>query len=59
MQRHQPKEVKLCMTKQYTSSLTDAQWQIIEKKLPEQMVSRSRKWSLKLIFDAIHQVWGL
>jgi putative transposase len=41
------------MTKKYTSTLTDAQWQVIENKLPEQMVSRKRKWCLHHIFDAI------
>lgn len=41
------------MTKKYTSSLTDAQWQVIENKLPEHMLSRRRKWSLRQIFDAI------
>ena len=41
------------MTKQYTSSTTNAQWQVIENKLPEQMVNRKRKWTLRQIFDAI------
>lgn len=41
------------MTKKYTSSLTDAQWQVIENKLPEQMVNRVRKWSLRSIFDSL------
>ena len=40
------------MTKKYTSTLTDAQWQVIENKLPEQMVKRNRKWHLRQIFDA-------
>lgn len=41
------------MNKKYTSSLTDAQWQVIENKLPEQMVLRKRKWHLRIIFDAL------
>lgn len=41
------------MTKKYTSSLTNAQWQVIENKLPEQMLNRNRKWRLQIIFDAI------
>ena len=41
------------MPKHYTSSLTNAQWQVIENKLPEQMVNRKRQWALRLIFDAI------
>ena len=41
------------MTKKYTSTLTDAQWQVIENKLPEQMLKRKRKWDLRFIFDAI------
>ena len=41
------------MNKKYTSSLTDAQWQVIENKLPEQMVLRKRKWHLRIIFNAL------
>jgi putative transposase len=41
------------MTKKYTSSLTNAQWQVIENKLPEQMLKRKRRWSLQIIFEAI------
>lgn len=41
------------MTKKYSSSLTNAQWQIIEKKLPEQIVTRKREYSLKEIFDSL------
>jgi len=41
------------MTKKYTSTLTDAQWQVIENKLPEQMVKRKRDYPLRSIFDAI------
>ena len=41
------------MTKKYNSSLTNAQWQIIEKKLPEQMVVRKRSYPLKEIFDSL------
>lgn len=41
------------MEKTYSSDLTDAQWQVIEKKLPEQMVKRKRAWSLRSIFCAI------
>lgn len=41
------------MTKKYNSSLTNAQWQIIEKKLPEQMVVRKRTYPLKEIFDSL------
>ena len=44
------------MTKKYTSSLTDAQWQVIENKLPEQMVARKRDYPLRSIFDAIFYV---
>jgi putative transposase len=44
------------MTKKYTSSLKDAQWQVIEKKLPEQMLSRKRDYTLRSIFDAIFYV---
>jgi len=33
--------------------LTDAQWQVIENKLPEQMVKRKRDYPLRSIFDAI------
>jgi len=36
--------------------LTDAQWQVIENKLPEQMVKRQREYALRLIFDAIFYV---
>lgn len=36
--------------------MTDAQWQVIENKLPEQMVNRKRDWSLQLIFEAIFYV---
>ena len=35
--------VYLFMPKKYTSTLTDAQWQVIENKLPEQMLNRKRK----------------
>jgi len=41
------------MTKKYTSSLTNAQWQVIENKLPEQMVNRERKWCLRQIFESM------
>ena len=44
------------MQKQYTSSLTDAQWKVLSSKLPEQMLQRSRKWPLRLLFDAIFYV---
>lgn len=44
------------MTKKYTSSLTNARWQVIEKKLPEQMVLRKRDYPLRSIFDAIFYV---
>ena len=33
--------------------MTDAQWQVIENKLPEQMVKRKRDYPLRSIFDAI------
>ena len=48
--------VILIVTKKYTSTLTDAQWQVIENKLPEQMLRRERAWSLRKIFDAIFYV---
>lgn len=41
------------MTKQYSSSLTNAQWQVIANKLPEQILKRKRRWTLRTIFDAI------
>ena len=41
------------MAKRYSTSLTDAQWQVLEKKLPEQIIRRKRKWPLRLIFDGV------
>lgn len=41
------------MPKKYTSSLTNAQWQVIENKLPEQIIKRKRDYTLRSIFDAI------
>lgn len=39
--------------KQYTSDLTAAEWQVIEKKLPEQVVARKRKYCLRILFNAM------
>jgi len=44
------------MRKTYSSTLTDAEWQVIENKLPEQMVKRKRAWSLRETFDSIFYV---
>lgn len=40
-------------SKQYTSDLTTAEWQVIEKKLPAQMVARKRKYELSVLFNAM------
>lgn len=39
--------------KRYTSDLTPAGWQVIKKKLPEQLINRKRKYELKEVFNAI------
>lgn len=40
----------------YPSSLTDTQWQVIEKELEVEMVSRKRLRPLRSIIDAIFYV---
>lgn len=39
--------------KQYSSDLTSAEWQVIEKRLPEQLIKRKRKYELRILFNAM------
>jgi putative transposase len=39
--------------KQYSSDLTPAEWQVIEKRLPEQLIKRKRKYELRILFNAM------
>lgn len=41
------------MKKTYTSDLTDADWQVIKKALPDKVVRRLRKYDLRIIINAI------
>ncbi len=41
------------MKKNYTSDMTDAEWQVIKNKLPDKVVRRLRKYTLRIIINAI------
>lgn len=40
-------------SKRYTSDLTSAEWQVIEKRLPEQLNKGKRKYELRILFNAM------
>lgn len=41
------------MKKIYTSDLSDAEWQVIKKRLPSKIIHRKRKYEIQIIINAI------